>query len=75
METKKYQNYITKKWQYVSWLIFGFALVCYFMVQMLGGANEAIIGVIGFSLMNARLIVMRSRWKKQNKQLAMENEK
>lgn len=64
---KKYPNYIVKGWQYRSWLIFGFALVCYFMVNMLGGANEAIIGVIGFSLMNARLIVMRTRWKKQNK--------
>ena len=68
MKTKKYPNYITKSWQYVSWLIAGFFLACYFMVQVLGGANEAIIGVIGFSLMTARLIVMRSRWKKQSKE-------
>lgn len=67
---KKYPNYITKKWQYVSWLIVGFFLTCYFMVNMLGGANEAVIGVIGFALMNARLIVMRHRYSKQNKQLA-----
>lgn len=64
---KKYPNYITKNLQYRIWLIIGFALTCYFMVKMLGGANEAIIGVIGFALMNARLIVMRRRWKKQNK--------
>ena len=67
MKTKKYPNYITKKWQYVSWLIVGFFLTCFFMVKMLGGANEAIIGVIGFSLMDARMIVLRSRWKKQSK--------
>ena len=65
---KKYPNYVVKAWQYRAWLIVGFALTCYFMVQVLGGANEAIIGVIGFALMNARLIVMRSRWKKQNKE-------
>lgn len=67
MKTKQYPNYITKNWQYRTWLLVGFVLTCYFMVKMLGGANEAIIGVIGFSLMNARLIVMRSRWKKHNK--------
>lgn len=67
MKTKKYPNYIVKAWQYRTWLIVGFALTCYNMVNMLGGANEAILGVIGFSLMNARLIVMRSRWKKQSK--------
>lgn len=65
---KKYPNYVVKAWQYRAWLIVGFALACYFMVQVLGGANEAIIGVIGFALMNARLIVMRSRWKKQSKE-------
>ena len=64
---KKYPNYIIKNWQYRAWLIVGFFLACYTMVQVLGGANEAIIGVIGFSLMDARLIVLRSRWKKQNK--------
>ncbi len=64
---KKYPNYITKSFQYRTWLIIGFFLTCFFMVKMLGGANEAVIGVIGFALMNARLIVMRSRWKKQNK--------
>lgn len=74
MKTKKYPNYIVKNWQYRIWLIVGFFLTCYFMVKMLGGANEAIIGVIGFALMNARLIVMRRRWKKQNKQL-VESEK
>lgn len=68
MKTKKYPNYIIKNWQYRAWMIVGFFLTCYFMVKMLGGANEAIIGVIGFSLMNARLIVMRSRWKKQSKE-------
>ena len=68
MKTKKYPNYIIKNWQYRAWLIVGFVLTCYFMVNMLGGANEAIIGVIGFSLMNARLIVMRTRWKKQSKE-------
>ena len=67
---KKYPNYVTKNWQYRTWLIVGFFLSCYFMVKVLGGANEAIIGVIGFSLMNARLIVMRSRYSKQKKQLA-----
>lgn len=67
MKMKKYPNYIVKNWQYRAWLIVGFFLTCYFMVSMLGGANEAIIGVIGFALMNARLIVMRSRWKKQGK--------
>ena len=64
---KKYPNYIVKNWQYRAWLIFGFFLTCLFMVNMMGGENEAIIGVIGFALMNARLIVMRRRWKKQNK--------
>lgn len=64
---KKYPNYVTKAWQYRSWLIFGLFMTCFFMVKMLGGANEAIIGVIGFALMNARLIVMRSRWRKQSK--------
>ena len=64
---KKYPNYIVKNWQYRAWLIFGFSLTCYFMVKMLGGANEAIIGVIGFSLMDARMIVMRNRWKKQSR--------
>ena len=64
---KQYPNYITKGWQYRPWLIVGFFLTCFFMVKMLGGANEAVIGVIGFALMNARLIVMRSRWKKQSK--------
>lgn len=68
MKIRKYPNYVTKNWQYRAWLIVGFFLACYFMVKVLGGANEAIIGVIGFSLMNARLIVMRSRWKKQNKE-------
>ena len=67
MKTKKYPNYIIKNWQYRTWLLVGFFLTCYFMVNMLGGANEAVIGVIGFSLMNARLIVLRSRWKKQSK--------
>lgn len=67
MTTKKYPNYIVKNWQYRSWLLVGFFLTCFSMVNMLGGASEAIIGVIGFALMNARLIVMRSRWKKQNK--------
>ena len=68
MKTKKqYPNYITKNLQYRIWLAVGFFLTCYFMVSMLGGANEAIIGVIGFALMNARLIVFRSRWKKQSK--------
>ena len=65
---KKYPNYVVKAWQYRAWLIVGFFLACYFMVQVLGGVNEAIIGVIGFSLMNARLIVMRSRYSKQNKE-------
>jgi len=60
MKTKQYPNYIIKNWQYRSWLIFGFFLTCYFMVQMLGGANEAIIGVIGFALMQSRMIVIRS---------------
>ena len=64
---KKYPNYIVKNWQYRTWLLVGFLLTCYFIVKMLGGAGEAIIGVIGFSLMNARLIVIRSRWKKQSK--------
>ena len=68
MKTKKYPNYIIKNWQYRIWLIVGFFLACDFMVNMLGGANEAIIGVIGFSLMTARLIVLRSRWKKQSKE-------
>ena len=68
MKTKQWPNYIVKSWQYRAWLIVGFVLTCYFMVSMLGGANEAIIGVIGFALMNARLIVLRSRWKKQNKE-------
>ena len=67
MKTKQHPNYIVKAWQYRTWLLVGFFLTCYFMVNMLGGANEAIIGVIGFSLMNARLIVLRSRWKKQSK--------
>ena len=67
MKTKQWPNYIVKSWQYRAWLIVGFVLTCYFMVQVLGGASEAIIGVLGFSLMNARLIVLRSRWKKQNK--------
>ena len=74
MKNKQYPNYIIKNWQYRTWLLVGFFLTCYFMVNMLGGANEAIIGVIGFALMNARLIVMRHRWKKQNKQL-VESEK
>lgn len=65
---KNYPNYITKNWQYVLWLIICFFLTCSSMVHLLRGENEAIIGVIGFSLMNARLIVMRSRWKKQNKE-------
>lgn len=64
---KKYPNYIVKNWQYRAWLIVGFFLTCFFMVKMLGGANEGIVGVIGFALMTARLIVMRRRWKKQNK--------
>ena len=68
MKTKQWPNYIVKAWQYWIWLIIGFFLTCFFMVKMLGGANEAIIGVIGFSLMNARLIVMRSRYSKQKKQ-------
>ena len=68
MKTKQWPNYIVKAWQYWIWLIIGFFLTCFFMVKMLGGANEAIIGVIGFALMNARLIVLRSRWKKQNKE-------
>ena len=68
MKTKQWPNYIVKSWQYRAWLIVGFVLTCYFMVQVLGGASEAIIGVLGFSLMNARLIVLRSRWKKQNKE-------
>ena len=66
-KTKRYPNYITKNRQYRTWLAVGFILTCFFMVNMLGGANEAVIGVIGFALMNARLIVMRSRWKKQSK--------
>lgn len=64
---KSYPNYIVKNWQYRTWLIVGFFLTCFFMVKMLGGANEAIIGFIGFVLMSARLIVMRRRWKKQSK--------
>lgn len=67
MKTKRYPNYIRKSFQYRAWLIVGFFLTCYFMVKMLGGASEAVVGVIGFALMNARLIVMRSRWKKQSK--------
>ena len=67
MKTKQWPNYITKNYQYRIWLIIGFYFTCYFMVHMLGGTGEAIIGVIGFSLMNARLIVLRSRWKKQSK--------
>lgn len=63
----EYPNYIVKGWQYRAWLIVGFFLTCFFMVKMLGGANEAAIGVIGFSLMTARLIVLRSRWKRQSK--------
>ena len=70
MKTKQWPNYIVKAWQYWIWLIIGFFLTCFFMVKMLGGANEAIIGVIGFALMNARLIVFRSRYSKQKKQLA-----
>lgn len=64
---KKYPNYITKSWQYRTWIIAGFAMACYFMVLTMGGTGQAIIGVIGSSLMSARMIVMRSRWKKQNK--------
>lgn len=67
MKNKQYPNYVVKNWQYRTWLFVGFFLACFSMVKMLGGANEAIIGVIGFALMNARLIVMRSRWKKQSK--------
>ena len=65
---KNYPNYITKNFQYRTWIIAGFAMACYFMVLTMGGTGQAIIGVIGFALMNARLIVLRSRWKKQNKE-------
>ena len=67
MKTKKWPNYITKNFQYRTWIIAGFAMACYFMVLTMGGTGQAIIGVIGSSLMSARMIVMRSRWKKQNK--------
>ena len=66
-KAKRYPNYITKSWQYRTWIIAGFAMACYFMVLTMGGTGQAIIGVIGSSLMSARMIVMRSRWKKQNK--------
>lgn len=67
---KKYPNYITKNWQYRTWIIAVFAMACFFMIALMGGSGGsggAIIGIIGASLMSSRMIVMRSRWKRQGK--------
>ena len=61
---KTFPNYITKNWQYRSWILFGIVAATFSVVAM--RANPAmVIGLIGFSLMTARLIIMRSKWKRQ----------
>lgn len=60
---KKYPNYITKNWQYRSWIAFGLIGGIVFAVNTLE-APQYIVPAIGSCLMTARLIVMRHRWKK-----------
>ena len=61
---KTFPNYITKNWQYRLWILFGIVAATFSVVAM--RANPAmVIGLIGFSLMTARLIIMRSKWKRQ----------
>lgn len=74
---KKYPKYIAKTWYCRAWIIVSFALTCYFMIQVNHhGTDEAIFGVVFFAAMTSQIIVMRHRWKKQNKALAMaESEK
>lgn len=61
---KTFPNYITKNWQYRLWILFGIVAATFSVVAM--RANPVmVIGLIGFSLMTARLIIMRSKWKRQ----------
>ena len=61
---KTFPNYITKNWQYRLWILFGIVAATFSVVAM--RANPVmVIGLIGFRLMTARLIIMRSKWKRQ----------
>ena len=60
---KNFPNYITKNWQYRSWLTIGVIATCYFSVVALTEPAAAVF-VVGFAFMNARLIVKRRKWKK-----------
>lgn len=66
MKAKKQPSYITKNWQYRTWTVFGMTATTLCAVAAIQ-EPAALLGVAGFSFMTARLILMRNRWKKQER--------